>query len=322
MTALAASKEKARTAATEGLIEVRLASISYLADQVTLLEFQPLDGQCLPDYASGAHLDLHLPNGMTRQYSLATPFSGESYVIGVKRDPASRGGSTFIHDHLRVGHQLSISSPRNHFPLHSGREHAVLFAGGIGMISELETAGRSWELHYAVRERRDVAFARKLAAAGLRARIYLSGDGPPVLDMSSVIDVAPPGSHFYCCGPEPMLVAFKSACSGIPVANVHFEHFSATVVASQDTGFKIIAKRTGKEVIVPPGGTILEALNAAGVETASSCKQGVCGACETVVIDGTPDHRDVILSDAEKASNKTMMICCSGAKSPSLVLDI
>lgn len=313
---------------------MRLSAITYAAEDINLYRFSALDGYVASSFDPGAHIDLYLPNGMMRQYSLANVFhAGDNhYVVGVKLDPASRGGSRYMHEALRVGVVLDVGLPRNQFPLQVDAPHSVFIAGGIGitpiycMITQLHTLGCSWELHFAVKRRAEAAFLTELEAfARLGGSVHLHIDEErqgDVLDIAGIIGAARRDAHFYCCGPKPMLDVFVAASTGLPGAQVHLEYFSAELDPVSTGGFKVILARSGLEVEVPTGCSIARALEERGVELEISCEQGVCGACQTRVLEGIPDHRDLILSEQERLSHNTMMICCSGSLTPVLVLDL
>lgn len=315
--------------ASADLIEVSLAAIRPAADDTNLYDLARADYRPLPPAEPGAHIDLHLPNGLIRQYSLVVPGAGPArYTLGIKKDPNSRGGSRYIFDELTVGQMLAVSAPRNHFPLAPAAPHHVLIAGGIGitpifaMIQHLRAAGAAFKLHYAGRSRRQLAFLDELKDAAF-AHIHCDDEhSGRLLDLAGAITDAPEGSHFYCCGPTPMLKAFLTATAAVPSERVHVEYFTAKEAADRSAGFIVELARSGGEVAIPPGQSILETLREAGLTLDSSCQEGICGVCETRVISGIPDHRDAVLSDDEHAANKTMMICCSGAKTERLVLDL
>ncbi|MBX9760140.1 MAG: PDR/VanB family oxidoreductase [Beijerinckiaceae bacterium] len=308
---------------------MRLTSIRYAAHDTNLYEFRRTDGAALAPVEPGAHIDLNLPNGMMRQYSLVTADGDPAaYVVGIKRDRASRGGSIFIHDQLRVGQVIAIGGPRNNFPLKEDAAHTVLVAGGIGitpiwcMAQRLKKLRRSFELHYACRDRAEVAFHDELKAMP-EANIHIDAEaGGKFMDVAAIIAGARKDAHFYCCGPIPMLEGFEKATASLPPDQVHVEYFSSKEEAATGGGYVVELRKSGKEYSIPEGKTILEVLVEDGVDIMYSCQEGVCGACETAVISGTPDHRDGILTDAERVASKTMMICCSGSKSPRLVLDL
>jgi tetrachlorobenzoquinone reductase len=311
------------------LIDVRLMSVRPAAEDTNLYELARPDRAALPPSEPGAHIDLYLPNGMTRQYSLVVPdASPMSYTLGIKRDANSRGGSRYIFDEIRIGQTLTIGAPRNHFPLAATAPHHVLIAGGIGitpifaMTQKLRADGLAFDLHYAGRSRGQLAFLDQLVDAAF-AHIHCDDEhSGALMNLAVVVAQAPQGSHFYCCGPAPMLEAFQAATATIPPERVHVEYFSPKEEASKAGGFTVKLARSGQEIFVPPGKSILETLRDAGLTHDSSCEEGICGVCETAVISGIPDHRDAVLSDQEHAANKSMMICCSGCKSDLLVLDL
>ena len=315
----------------EGLIKARLTAIRYAAHETSLYEFRRLDDKAWPAAAPGAHIDLHLPNGMMRQYSLVHAGDApEIYTVGIKRDRSSRGGSIFVHDQLRVGAEIDIGGPRNNFPLNETAARSILFAGGIGitpimcMIERLEKLGRSWRLYYSCRSRTETAFLSELQAKG-EERVTFNIDeenGGKFLDLAAIVAAAPGDAHWYCCGPTPMLKAFEAATASMAREQVHVEYFTAVETAATEGAYIVELYRSKREIAVPEGKTILEALRDAGVDVSTSCEEGVCGACETKVISGTPDHRDMILTASERTASKTMMICCSGSKSERLVLDL
>ena len=309
-------------------ISARLTAIRYAAEGIHLYEFAPMAGRALPPFTAGAHLDLHLPNALVRQYSLCNPqHETHRYVVGIKRDPASRGGSSYVHDQLKVGMVLELGAPRNHFALHEQARHSVLVAGGIGvtpiacMAQRLRALGASFEVHYSVRRREEAAFLDVLAGPGLHLHVDAEHGNAP-LPLREILAGAPGDAHLYCCGPGPMLDAFEAACATRPASHVHLERFSAAAPVAAEGGFTVQLARTRRSVFVAKGCTILDTLRQQGVSVQASCEQGVCGSCETRVLGGTPDHRDSLLSDEEKRGNQVMMVCCSGSKDAVLVLDL
>lgn len=316
------------SAAPTTTLRARLTAIRYAAEGIHLYEFARVDGAALPAFTAGAHVDLHLPNGLVRQYSLCNPQQEtHRYVVGIKRDPASRGGSTYVHDQLKVGTVLQLSAPRNHFALHEEARHSVLIAGGIGvtpiacMVQRLRALGASFELHYSVRRREEAAFLQELAGPELHLHVDAEHGNQP-LPLAQMIGRAPQDAHLYCCGPGPMLDAFEAACAGRPADHVHLERFAAAAPIVAEGGFTVQLARAGRSVFVAKGCTILDTLRQEGVPVAASCEQGICGSCETRVLSGRPDHRDSLLSEQEKQANNVMMVCCSGSKDPVLVLDL
>jgi tetrachlorobenzoquinone reductase len=315
--------------AAEALIEMRLSVIRYAARDTNIYELEPTDSRPLPAYGPGAHIDLHLPNGLVRQYSLleAEP-DGLRYSIAVKRDPASRGGSRCVHDDLRVGRSLPISAPRNNFPLEENASHSILFAGGIGitpiwcMVQRLAKRHRSFRLYYACRSRSDMAFLHALEAMGSTHFHFDEESGGSFLDIGSIVAAAAKDTHLYCCGPTPMLNAFEAATANWPRAQTHIEYFTPKQEPAKSGGFVVELARSRQEFVVPPGKSILQVLLDAGVDVDYSCELGICGACEQRIISGTPEHRDAILTEEEQAANTKVMICCAGCKSERLVLDL
>jgi len=313
---------------------VRVRSVSWEAQGILSYDLRPFAGRELPPFTAGAHIDLLLPGGMVRSYSLVNPQEERHrYVIAVNRDAASRGGSRFVHESVRPGDTLTVSSPRNNFPLAEDAGHSVLIAGGIGitplwcMIQRLQALGRSWELYYCTRTRQSAAFLEPLQGLGRRVNtdLHFNFDQEPggrMLDIAAVVASAPANAHLYCCGPLPMLEAFERAAASRPPAQVHTEYFSAREAPSVDGGFTVVLARSKVELEVPKGKTILDALLDNGFDSPYSCLEGVCGTCEARVLEGIPDHRDLVLSKEEKESNRSMMICCSGSKSARLVLDL
>jgi ferredoxin-NADP reductase len=315
---------------SDPLIEVRLTAIRHAARDINLYEFQRPDGTPLPPCAAGAHIDLHLPNGLTRNYSLieAGPDLA-TYTLGIKRDPASRGGSRLIHDELRVGKTIKISAPRNNFPLEEDAAQTILLAGGIGivpiwcMVQRLEELGRPWRLYYSCRSRPDMAFAQALEKMPAAQLHFDDQNGGRVLDLAGILAQTPKDAHVYCCGPTPMMQAFEAAVARWPRAQIHVEYFTAKEQEPVRLGgFTVELARSGKEFFIPEGQTILDILLDDGIDLESSCENGICGSCEQQVIAGTPLHCDSILSEEERAENKRVMICCAGCKTDRLVLDL
>jgi ferredoxin-NADP reductase len=329
LTANPAVAAPTKAPAAEGLIDVRLTAIRYAARDTNLYELARLDGKPLASYEPGAHIDVHLPNGIVRQYSLieAEP-DPTRYTIGVKRDPASRGGSRYVHDELRVGKSFQISAPRNNFPLVENASHVVLFAGGIGitpiwcMVQRLAKLGRSWKLYYACRSRSDMAFLQALEAMSSAQFHFDDESEEKFLDVASIVAATPADAHLYCCGPTPMLKAFEAATANWPRDHIHIEYFTPKQEAAKTGGFVVELARSGQEFVIPEGKSILQVLLDAGVDVDYSCELGICGACEQRVISGTPEHRDAILTEEEQAANTKVMICCAGCKSERLVLDL
>jgi ferredoxin-NADP reductase len=313
-------------------IEVIVQAVRLEADRIHSYELRAIDGAPLPAFTAGAHVDVHLPNGLVRSYSLANPQDeSQRYQIAVNKETAGRGGSAALHECVHVGERLRIGAPRNHFPLDEVAPHSVLVAGGIGitpirsMVARLRALGRPWTLLYAGRQRAGMAYLDEFAALrqwgdDVRLHVDTEAGGPP--DLRALIEAAPPGAHFYCCGPRAMLDAFASATADVAPERVHVEHFAAVDAPALDGGFTVELARSGQRLRVAKGCTILDTLLDAGVQVPFSCMEGICASCETRVLSGVPDHRDAILSKAERDANDRIMVCCSGAKSATLVLDL
>jgi ferredoxin-NADP reductase len=310
-------------------IDVRVDAIRYATADTRIVELVRPDHQPLPNAAAGCHIDVHLSRGLLRQYSLIEPgIAPLRYMIGVKKAVGGRGGSAHIVDELKVGTMISISAPRNNFPLASGASPSILIAGGIGitpilaMASQLTLDGAQWQMFYASRSRADAVLLERVSAFET-ARLHFDDENDGrVLDIATIAASAAPDTHFYCCGPGPMLNNFTETLKDWPSEQVHFEYFSAPEIAPAGGGFAVELAREGSVFDVPEGKTILQVLIDNGINVPFSCEEGICGACETRVIEGTPDHRDLVLTNAERESGNTMMICCSGAKSQRLVLDL
>ena len=310
-------------------LSLRIKSVGWEAPNILSYDLRPLESRELPPFTAGAHVDLTLPNGLVRSYSLVNPQSERHrYVIAVQKDRASRGGSKWVHENFHAGDVLTVNGPRNNFALDESAEKSIFIAGGIGitpilsMIERLSAIGSDWELVYCSRARSGTPFLELLDNS---PRVRFNFDQEPggkMLDIAAVVKGAPANGHFYCCGPIPMLDAFENATRDLPRERIHVEYFSAKEPPAVEGGFKVVLARSGRELTVLPGKTILKTLCDIGLDIPHSCTEGICGTCETRVLEGVPDHRDLILTEGERASNKTMMICCSGSKSEKLVLDL
>ncbi len=315
------------TASTSETLDVQIRVATWEAPDIISYEMKSLDGSPLPPFTAGAHIDLLLPNGLVRSYSLLNDQTERHrYVIAVQKDPASRGGSKWVHENFHVGDIARIAKPQNNFPLNETAESSIFIAGGIGitpiisMIARLSSLGRKWELVYCARKRSAAAFLN-----ALKGSVRFNFDDEPggrMLDIASVIASAPSAAHFYCCGPSSMLSAFEVATQNIDQQRVHLEYFTNATPPALAGGFKVFLARSNMELDVLPGSTILDALIDAGLNVSYSCMEGVCASCETKVLEGIPDHRDVVLSEKERSEGKTIMICCSGSKTKRLVLDL
>ncbi|MDQ2066992.1 Rieske 2Fe-2S domain-containing protein [Xinfangfangia sp. CPCC 101601] len=314
-----------------GKIRVTLAAKKMVANGIVSLELKPLRG-VLPTFQPGAHIDVALPSGLVRQYSLVNaPGETDRYVIGVKREAQSTGGSEAIHEHLREGDLLAISEPRNNFTLRRDAAQTIFIAGGIGvtpllaMSAALAGDGQDFQLHYFAAGQEHLAFQDRLAALGDRLTPHLGLD--PAATAAKLRDIlAQPGpaKQVYVCGPGPMLDATLkiAAEAGWPDNSVHFEYFKNTQTLDDSQAFEIALARSAVTLQVPAGKSILQVLRENGIKMASSCGQGACGTCKVRVLEGTPDHQDVYLNASEKASNATIMTCVSRAKTDRLILDL
>ncbi|SMD02193.1 Rieske 2Fe-2S domain-containing protein [Primorskyibacter flagellatus] len=312
-------------------LRVQLVKKEMTAEGIVSLRLEPIKGQ-LPTFQPGAHIDVHLPNGLVRQYSITNgPGETDHYTIGVKREGDGRGGSAAVHDSLQEGDVLAISAPRNNFPLRRDAEHTVFIAGGIGvtpmiaMARALNAQGLSFEFHYFVQSDDHVAFKQQIGEFE-RALTIHKGLSPEATGAKLKEVLAEPGfaRHVYICGPGPMLEATRgiAASQGWTDEAVHFEYFANTAEVDDSTAFEVDLARSALTLQVPAGKTILEVLREHGIDMPSSCEQGACGTCRCGVIEGEVIHQDVYLSNAEKAEGKSIMTCVSRAASDRLILDI
>jgi vanillate O-demethylase ferredoxin subunit len=282
----------------------------------------------------GAYVDIRTECAGIRSYSLVRRSKDRSrYLIAVKRESQGRGGSTWLHDKAEVGTALSISVPKGAFTYVELPSKSCFVAGGIGitpllpMIERANELGHPWELHYAAASPDRMAFreqVEQLRADGGRVFLHFSDGSTPRLDVDSIVrkldvDV---DAHLYCCGPGRMVDAFLSASHHRAAHTVHVERFGAAQALATEGGYRVELARSGKSHFVPPGKTILDVLIEVGADVPYSCGQGVCGACQTRVLGGEVDHRDCFFTEEEKATNTTMLICCSGARSDTLILDL
>lgn len=320
-------------ARTESLSQRAVIRKKWLvAQDVVCVELAPIGDQHLATWQPGSHIDLHLPNGLVRQYSLLNaPGETDCYVIGVKLEPASRGGSQAVHTELRPGDVLAISTPRNNFPLRRDASHTVLIAGGIGitpiasMAQALQNQQLSYELHYFVRSSEHMAFAERLSQQNVALTPHMGLDIDATRSaLNQLLASYEPGRQVYMCGPGPMLALMRelAAAAGWPDEAVHFEYFANDIVLDHSKAFEISLARSNMTLTVPAGKTILEVLRENGIHMPSSCEQGACGTCMVPVLEGEVLHQDVYLNGAEQASNSKIMTCVSRARGERLVLDI
>ena len=316
-------------------LAVRVTRKTAEAEGISTFELASADDTPLPSFSAGSHVDVQVPGGLTRQYSLCNdPAESHRYLIGVLRDAASRGGSAAMHEQVHEGTLLQISPPKNHFALAHHAPRHLLLAGGIGvtpilcMAERLAATGADFEMHYATRSRARTAFFERIQRAPFAARVHFHfDDGAPAqkLDIGALLAAQPASTHLYVCGPQGLMEAALGAAraSGWDEQRLHYEFFSADVQPrAGDGAFEVQLASSGRVIFVPAERSVLAALADAGVIVPSSCEQGVCGTCLTRVIDGVPDHRDQYLLPDEQAANDQFLPCCSRAKSARLVLDL
>lgn len=320
------------------LLQVKVAARIQLADDIAGYELSPVSDGELPVFEAGAHIDLHVPGGPIRQYSLYDlPGESPCYRIGVLRDPQSRGGSAKLLENVHAGDTLTISAPRNHFALHNDqKDRSILFAGGIGitpifcMAQQLAREHRVFEMHYCGRTPSRMAFIDRLQQAqfgdGSQVHVHVD-DGAPgqQLDARSAIGAPSSDKHLYVCGPTGFMDHILQTARelGWDEAHLHREYFAAAPIdSSGDERFEIEISSSGKIIEVHADQSAAHALLDAGFNLPLSCEQGVCGTCMTKVLTGVPDHRDLYLTDEERARNDNFMPCCSRAKTSRLVLDL
>jgi ferredoxin-NADP reductase len=316
-----------KTAETE--LDLQVAARREVADGVVELTLADPAGAPLPAWTAGAHVDLVLTPSLTRQYSLCGSTADQwAWKVGVLRDPDSRGGSAHVHDTLTEGATVRVRGPRNHFPLVASPRYQFI-AGGIGitpivaMIEAAEARGADWHLLYLGRSRASMAFLDRFEGDP-RVTLVPRDEGDR-FDLDSLLGVPQPDTLVYCCGPSALLDAVEAGCAGWPDSSLHLERFAAKVVeASEDAldSFEVECSRSGVTVTVAEGTSIFDAVEKAGVEVLGSCMEGICGTCECDVVEGTPDHRDSVLSKSERERGDTIMTCVSRSLSEKLVLDL
>jgi vanillate O-demethylase ferredoxin subunit len=301
--------------------------------RVAVLDLAAVDGSPLPAFTAGAYVDLHITPSLARQYSLCgDPADTRVYRLGILRKALAdggRGGSLAAHEQLREGVATRISAPRNLFPLAADARRSLLIGGGIGitpmlaMAHALHTLGQDFEVHYCAHSRSDCAFVEELRQAAFHDRVRFHFSDETRILLPEVLGHGEPGLHLYVCGPVGFMnqVLETAHARGYADDHLHRECFQAEV-DNQGECFTVVAAKSGKTVEVKPGQSILDALTAVGVKVQKSCEKGICGACQCTVLEGEPDHRDVYLTDEEKADNDLILVCCSRAKSRQLVLDI
>lgn len=322
---------------TEPALDLVVAGRHRAADGVLALTLRHPADEELPAWRPGAHVDLLLPAGRVRQYSLCSdPADRRRWRIAVLRERGGRGGSAYVHDHLPVGAPVRVRGPRNAFALHPAPRYRFV-AGGIGiapilpMVAAADAAGADWSLLYGGRTRAAMSFTGELAGYGDRVAV-VPQDESGLPDLAPHLGAPRPDTLVYCCGPAPLLDAVADLCGSWPAGALHTERFrprtspDTSPDTSRDTGpdhaFELVLARSGRTLAVAADASVLDTVRAAGVEVLFSCTEGTCGTCETDVLEGTPDHRDSLLTDEERQAGDTMMICVSRCRGTRLVLDL
>ena len=314
-----------------GTATITVVSRRTEADGVVSLELAPRSGERLPPWRPGAHIDVVLPTGHTRQYSLCGPVEAADWRIAVLREPDGRGGSRWIHDNIRTGSELRVRGPRNNFPLKPATRY-LFIGGGIGitpllpMITEADAAGADWSLLYGGRSLASMAFLPELERHGERVAVRPQ-DRYGLLDLAGFLGAPDPSALVYCCGPAGLIDAVETHCAGWAPGSLHVERFAAAAhqLHADEVdlrSFEVELRVSGVTLTVPPELSVLKAVAQAGVSVLSSCEEGICGSCETAVLGGEVEHRDALLTEDERAANDTMLICVSRARNGRLVLDL
>jgi ferredoxin-NADP reductase len=311
---------------------LRVSERTRAADGVITLTLVDPSGRRLPDWTPGAHIDLVLPEvDLVRQYSLCgDPADRYAWRVAVLLDPNGRGGSRHVHQALCVGAPVQVRGPRNQFRLEPAARY-LFIAGGIGitpilpMVAAAEAEGRDWQLLYGGRSRASMAFLDELTAYGDRAQVHPQ-DETGLLPVAAALNTPRQDCLVYCCGPEALIGAVERSCTGSLAGGLRTERFGARPMSPDDensvTAFEVECRRSGLTLAVPPHESILDVADRAGVLTFAACREGICGTCETSVIEGAPEHRDSLLTEEQKASGTSMMICVSRTRDPRLVLDL
>lgn len=313
------------------MLAVQIKSISREARDVVSLEFVAADGSELPQFEAGSHIDVHLPNGLIRQYSLCNAsHERDRYLVGVLLDPNSRGGSKAVHE-LLEGSAINIGEPRNLFPLVESKGRSLLFAGGIGitpilcMAESLQKSGANFELHYCSRSREQAAFVGRIQDSPFASNANFHWDDEKSADIAGLLSSPKTEDHLYVCGPSGFMdfVLKTAEAQGWAKDQLHREYFSAEPKPDVENGsFEVQIASTGQVVKVDAETTVAEALIAVGIDIPLSCEQGICGTCVTRILEGIPEHRDMYLTEDEQQANNVFTPCCSRAKTARLVLDI
>lgn len=317
-----------QTVVREFEVDLVVRDAEQVAEDVVALTLVRPDGETLPDWTPGAHIDLLLGDDLTRQYSLCGRTSEtDAWRVAVLKAPDSRGGSRAVHG-LAAGSTVRVRGPRNHFPIVAAKRY-LFVAGGIGitpllpMIYEVDAAGADWQLHYGGRALEAMAFREDFGDHDDRVHLVPENELGR-LDLDAILGEPRDDTLVYACGPEPLLAAMEERCVSWPRGSLHLERFTArkAEAPAAESSFELILQRSGKTVQVPSNRSVFEVVREAGVSVLGSCLEGICGTCETEVVDGEVDHRDSILDEEERASNEVMMICVSRCRSARLTLDL
>lgn len=313
------------------LFPLSVADAQPIARDIFRFELRDPQGSELPAFTAGAHLTLRVPSGALRKYSLCNdPAERERYVIAVRREADGRGGSVSLADGVHPGDTLEASAPRNDFELHPRANNFLFIAGGIGitpilaMVRHLQSSGRGrFKLVYLTRDRESAAFADELEAPEFHGKVRIhhdGGDPARAFDLWPLLE-RPSGAHVYCCGPRALMDAVRDMSGHWPGGSVHFESFGASAALNrQNRPFTARLAKSGLTLAVPADATLLDVIRAAGIQVPSSCESGTCGSCKTVLLAGEAEHRDFVLTEEERGDR--IMVCCSRAVSPELVLDL
>jgi ferredoxin-NADP reductase len=308
-------------------LQLRVVAKELIADRVAAITLGSVDGTPLPEWSAGSHIDLYLPGELIRQYSLCSdPADRAAWRIGVLRELNGRGGSDTMHDTVQVGDTLTAVGPRNNFAYRTSASDVLFIAGGIGitpilpMVRAAEQEGANWRMLYLGRNRDSMGFLEELEPYGDRVMVHTSDDGGILPLGRGIAAFGLTDPEIYACGPAPLL---DTLGDGWPAERLHVERFTGNGTGAQDTDTAFVVETSdGTEIEVAADETILAAMIRCGVPALNSCQEGICGTCETVVLAGTPLHRDSLLSDEERASNETMMICVSRCVGDRLVLEL
>jgi phthalate 4,5-dioxygenase reductase subunit len=309
-------------------LALRISRADMAAQNIRRFELRRADNGELPEFTAGAHIALRVPNGMVRKYSLCNdPAERDRYVIAVLRETSGRGGSASMVEQAKDGDDILVAPPRNDFPLVTSPAGYTFVAGGIGitpimsMMRDVKSRNGRFKLYYCTRTAEQTAFLDELRSSEFRNHVVIHHDGG---DLQNALDLWPvleqPRGHVYCCGPRGLMTAVRDMSGHWSPSAVHFEAFTEPLKqAPDDRPFRVRLAKSSTAVDVPVGTTILNAIRAAGIVAPSSCESGTCGTCRTRLLAGEADHRDLVLTEPERADN--IMICVSRARTDELVID-